>query len=142
MKKNDKSNRNGQRFAPAAFEFQRQTIRLLRFLSNTGPDPLKNHTATKLAFNVEMAFRWWAENGMLFSGIWILTFLQFNKSEKNKQKNVELSWTPSEFFSGSAHVVCIGSKFDIYSCIAYLSQPGVKLCSRNLAMNLLESNYC
>ena len=82
---------------PAAFEFQRQTIRLLRFLSNNGPDPLKNHTATKLAFNVgpsstrrrnaiEMAFRWWAENGMLFSGIWILTLLQFNKSEKTNKK--------------------------------------------------------
>ena len=44
------------------------------FLSNTGPDPLKNHKATKPAFNVgpsstrqrnatEMAFRWRADDG-------------------------------------------------------------------------------
>ena len=46
------------------------------FFSNTGPDPLKNHKATKPAFNVgpssacqgnaiEMAFRWWADDGQL-----------------------------------------------------------------------------
>ena len=43
------------------------------FLSNIGPDPLKNHKATKPAFNVgpssarqrnaiSMAFRWWAND--------------------------------------------------------------------------------
>ena len=37
------------------------------FLSNTGLDPLKNHKATKLAFNVgqSSAFRWRADNGPL-----------------------------------------------------------------------------
>ena len=42
------------------------------FLSNTGPDPLKNHKATKPTFNVshhrpasEMAFRWRADDGPL-----------------------------------------------------------------------------
>ena len=28
------------------------------FLSNTGPDPLKNHKATKPTFNVEPSFKW------------------------------------------------------------------------------------
>ena len=28
-------------------------IKYIRFLSNTGQDPLKNHKATKLAFNVD-----------------------------------------------------------------------------------------
>ena len=35
------------------------------FLSNTGPDPLKNHKATKPAFNVGMAFRWRADDDPL-----------------------------------------------------------------------------
>ena len=46
------------------------------FSSNTGPDPLKNHKATKPAFNVGpllacqqnvilMAFCWWANDGPL-----------------------------------------------------------------------------
>ena len=46
------------------------------FLSNTGLDPLKNHKATELAFNVgqssarqrnaiSMAFRWHADDGPL-----------------------------------------------------------------------------
>ena len=46
------------------------------FLSNTGPDPLKNHKATNPAFNVGpssarqrnailMAFRWRADDGPL-----------------------------------------------------------------------------
>ena len=46
------------------------------FLSNTGPDPLKNHKATKPALNVRpslvhqrnpiyMAFCWWADDGPL-----------------------------------------------------------------------------
>ena len=46
----------------------------IRFLSNTGPDPLKIHKATEPAFNVgpssfrqrnviEMAFRWRADDG-------------------------------------------------------------------------------
>ena len=47
---------------------------ILGFLSSTGPDPLKNHKATKPEFNVglssacqrnaiEMAFRWRADDG-------------------------------------------------------------------------------
>ena len=46
------------------------------FLSNTGLDPLKNHKATKAAFNVgptmarqrnaiKMAFRWWTDDWRL-----------------------------------------------------------------------------
>ena len=46
------------------------------FRSNRDLDPLKNHKATKPALNVwpslapqqnaiEMAFRWWADNGLL-----------------------------------------------------------------------------
>ena len=49
------------------------------FLSITGLDSLKNHRATKLAFNVgppsvrqrnaiEMAFRWWTDDGPLLVG--------------------------------------------------------------------------
>ena len=48
----------------------------IEFLSNTGPDPLKNHKVTKPALNVGpssarqrsaiyMAFRWRADNGPL-----------------------------------------------------------------------------
>ena len=37
----------------------------IRFLSNTGPDTLKNHKATKPAFNVgpSSAFLWRADDG-------------------------------------------------------------------------------
>ena len=51
-----------------------QKYRVSWHLSNTGPDPLKNHKAAKPAFNVEtspagqqnaisMAFRWWVDDG-------------------------------------------------------------------------------
>ena len=52
------------------------------FPSNTGPDPLKNHKATKPAFNVgpswalqrnaiQMAFCWRADDGPLIVIFWI-----------------------------------------------------------------------
>ena len=48
----------------------------IRFLCNTGPDPLKNYKATKPAFNVwpssarqrdaiSLAFRWRADDGLI-----------------------------------------------------------------------------
>ena len=55
----------------------------IEFLSNAGPDPLKNFEATEPAFNVGpssarqrnaiyMAFRWRADDGPLaYSAIWI-----------------------------------------------------------------------
>ena len=43
----------------------------VEFLSNTGPDPLNNHKATKLAFNAgpSSAFHW-----LPFMGLWWPTF--------------------------------------------------------------------
>ena len=44
-----------------------QDHKIIGFLSNTSPDPLNNHKATKPAFNVgpSLAFRWWAYDGSL-----------------------------------------------------------------------------
>ena len=58
----------GQRvWTPPPLKKKHQNI---RFLSNPGPDPLKNHKATKPAFNVgrssaRQPFRWRAEKGPL-----------------------------------------------------------------------------
>ena len=58
------------------------------FLSNTGPDPLKNHKATKLAFNVWPS-SWWPT----YCGICILTpIINKAKTKQNKRQ----SWTPSD----------------------------------------------
>ena len=48
------------------------------FLSNTGPDPLNNHKATKPAFNVGISLvgQWWSP----YSGIWILPPLIIKKN--------------------------------------------------------------
>ena len=47
----------------------RKNHKNIEFLSNTGLDPLKNHKATKPAFNVgpssAMAFRWRADDGQI-----------------------------------------------------------------------------
>ena len=54
--------------------FPLKSHKIVGFLSNTGPDPLKNHEATKSAFNVwpssarqrnaiSMAFRWRSDGG-------------------------------------------------------------------------------
>ena len=50
------------------------------FLRNTGQDPLKNHKATKPAFN----------DGPLYSGIWILPPLIKQKKKKRKKKHVKI----------------------------------------------------
>ena len=46
----------------------------IEFLSNTGPDPLKDHKATKPAFNVgpssarrEMPFKWHVAGGLMIT---------------------------------------------------------------------------
>ena len=80
------------------------------FLSNSGPDPLKNYEATEPAFNVGlssapqpnailMAFCWRADDGLL-----IVVFGHFHPSSTKKQPRCQ-SWTPLTNFSGSAHVV-------------------------------------
>ena len=70
------------------------------FLSNTGPDPLENHKATKPAFNVgpstahiSLADRKYPA----FIGIWILSpLIKTVKKEKRKEETLsELDrWTP------------------------------------------------
>ena len=76
-------------------------------LSNTGLDPLKNHKATKPAFNVgpssarqrtaiTMAFRWRAEDGQF-----IVIFGSSIPSSTNKKKTFG---PPLTKLSGSAHV--------------------------------------
>ena len=71
----------------------------------SGQDPLKNHKATKLAFNVGpssgcqpntiwMAFHWRAFDGPLK-----VIFGSSHQLKKQRQ-----SWTPSDKTSGSAHV--------------------------------------
>ena len=77
------------------------------FLSNTGPDLLKNHKATKPAFNVwpssarqRMAFRWRADDGPLL----VVFGSPHLKKQQQKKKRCQ-SWNPSEKkTSGSAHV--------------------------------------
>ena len=70
------------------------------FSSNTGPDPLKNHKATKPAFNVGslsarqqnvilMAFRWWANDGPLI--VFRSTSPHYLKTHTQKRQ----IWTPS-----------------------------------------------
>ena len=61
------------------------------FHSNTGPDPLKNHKATKPAFKVRPSFKW------RFAGGPIL--VAFGSSLTSSTK----SWTPPAKLSGSAH---------------------------------------
>ena len=67
------------------------------FLTNTSPDPLKNHIATKPAANVGpsstrhrnailMAFRWWANDGPLL--------VVFGSSLPSSLKKKHQSWTP------------------------------------------------
>ena len=86
------------------------------FLSNTGPDRLINHKATKLAFKdgpssacqlnaIQMAFRWLANDGQLLVGFGSSPPPQKkkknrkqikNKIKKQKRKTKRCqSWTPS-----------------------------------------------
>ena len=80
------------------------------FLSNSGPDPLKNYEATEPAFNVGlssapqpnailMAFCWRADDGLF-----IVVFGHFHPSSTKKNPRCQI-WTPLTNFSGSAHVV-------------------------------------
>ena len=79
------------------------------FLSNTGPDPLKNHKATKPAFigmpakrhfNVVilMMFRWLSDDGpLIVVFVWILF----------PQKMVVKVGPPLAIFSGSTHALLV-----------------------------------
>ena len=70
-----------------------------RASSNTGPDPLKNNKATKPAFNdgpssarqrnaIEMAFRWWADDGQLIvvCGSSLPSLIKKKEKKKNLPK--------------------------------------------------------
>ena len=79
-------------------------------LSNTGPDRLVNHKATKPAFiarlssaGSETPFCWWADNGP-FLVLYRSSVLP-SSTKKNKQKQRCLSWTPMSKLSGLAHVL-------------------------------------
>ena len=66
----------------------------IRFLSNTGPDPLENHhKATNPPFMLEhyMAFRWWADDGPL-----LVVFGSSIPSSTKKKTLSILSWAPSD----------------------------------------------
>ena len=81
----------------------------IKFLSKTGPDPLKNHKNTKPAFNVgsssvrqrnviQMAFRWRAVDGPLI--------VVFDPPSYHQLKEKIVKVGPSlAKFSGSAHVI-------------------------------------
>ena len=76
-----------------------KNYKIIGFPSNTGPDPLKNHKATKPAFNVGpssarqrnailMAFRWQADDGPF-----IAVFGSYMPSSTKKKKCYQI-WTP------------------------------------------------
>ena len=64
-------------------------------LSNTGPGPMKNHQATKPAFNIGTS---WHLNGILlagcwwpsFSAFWILSACPLHKKKKKKKNGVRV----------------------------------------------------
>ena len=72
------------------------------FLGKTGPDPMKNHKATKPAFNVgpssvrqrngiSMALRWWVDNSPLLVFLDPLAPYQLKtvvRAEPPRQKNL------------------------------------------------------
>ena len=70
------------------------------FLSNPGPDPLKNHKATKSAFHVGplSVFCWGVDGGPLI----VVFGSSFLKKQKNKE-GVSVG-TPLAKLSGSVHV--------------------------------------
>ena len=69
-----------------------ENLDAIGFLSNFGPDPLENQ-ATKPAFNagspsarqpnaILMAFRWWADDGLLL----VVSLINLNTTSKNSSK--------------------------------------------------------
>ena len=97
------------------------------FISNTGPDPLKNQKATKPAFIIEpssarkrnaisMALRWRANDGPF-----IMVF-----GYSHQLKNVAQNWTPLTKLSGSAH----GADQSIH-CHMWLYGVSVKMNQQN-----------
>ena len=96
------------------------------FPSNTGPDPLKNHKATKPAFNVgpssackrnaiEMTFRWRADGGPH-----IVVF----GSPLQLKKTVVKVGPPLTKLSGSAHALswfCQRLNYTVFLCQAQFS---------------------
>ena len=72
------------------------------FLSNTGPDPLENHKATKTAFNVgPSSARWWGDDDPLLV-VFVLDPLSPHQL-KNIYKNVVKIGPPLTKLSGSTH---------------------------------------
>ena len=112
------SGRQGVRTPPPSTKSQR----MKRILSNTGPDPLKNHKAIKPTFNVgqssacqrnaiQLTFRWRTDDGQI-AFHWraddcplIVVFgssLDSQLKKKTKKKLVGI-WLSLTNFSGSAH---------------------------------------
>ena len=82
------------------------------FLSNTGPDPMKNHKATKpnsilghLRPTREMPFTWHFPGGPMMARFeWYLDPLSSHQLKKQQQKNFRAG-PPLTKLSGSAHDV-------------------------------------
>ena len=70
----DPEGRQGVRTLP-------ENLKTIGFLSNTGPNPLKNHEATKPAFNVGPSS---ALQRNAYSGIWILSSTEKTLSPSDK----------------------------------------------------------
>ena len=62
----------------------------LGFLNNTGPDPLKNHKATKPEFNVGPSFKW------RFAGGPMMTRLAWNLDPSSPSSTKKQLKTPSK----------------------------------------------
>ena len=85
------------------------------FLSNTGPDPLKNHKATEPAFNfgpisTRQQIKWRFAGGQMMAGLkWYLLGSSLpskrkKKKQAKKKKKHWQRWTPLTKLSNSVHV--------------------------------------
>ena len=73
----------------------------IRFLSNTGPDPLKSHKATKSAFNVgptsarqrnAISIKWRIDGGPMMAQLqWYLDLLSSHKKQEKGKKRCQSS---------------------------------------------------